>query len=418
MATISNPGTLLSAYRPIQYEIVSDNTALLYEKAVITLYDSTNTQLAQYRVDWYEKTPVLSLFKYKYRIDVSGLVRSLLYPLPDQRTATLLPPSAKNAVSQKNSIEVYVKVRFEYRDSTTNLIEDAGVEITSGNTVALALARQHAEAQSLIGYVDTVNRQLLHEIPESGLIIAPDEAFSMSFIHSETITTCRLSVTQTNGATDTAFFAFGLIGGSTATDKKVHTVGVGPRNLNAIPPSSWVDSFNIEIDETIRSYEIDFGSGNGAGYTQITESALFVIEKQTPSRLRIHWLNNRGAFDSYTFDAVLRRGIDADATAAKRSLTWSSTINPHNSEQQQNFKTSVQSADFYEVESRILIDALAGYVAGLINSVEVYAETPNVTTYTPVVVQGGKVIHADNELVGLIIKAQVYNSAENINLEQ
>lgn len=416
MPTITNPGATLSAYRPIIYEATSDTTPELYTAAEATVYNGTGAVLATMAVDWYERTAVSSQWRYKFKFDISGIVRSVLFPFSDRRTSTALPFNTRNALSTDTSVEVYVKVDFFYRDTTTNLVTDTNTEVTSATSNIFAIARQHTESQAMAFYLDTANRQILHDIPSFGVPIFPDEAFSLSFVHNTAIVTARLTALQTNGFTDVAYFAISLIGAGSLSDKKVHTVGAGPRNLNAIPPGGWVGGFNIVIDETIASYTMDFGSGSGGSYVRITEQAKFVVEQKTPSRLRLHWLNDRGAFDAYTFDAVLRRGRNTQARTARRALTWNNTLTPHNPEQKQSFRTGADTVVLYEVESRYLYDEVAQYVAGLLDSVEVYMETA-ASTYTPVLISDGKIIENDNEQTGIVFKFTVTESADKINLE-
>lgn len=417
MPTITNPGASLSAYRPVQYEATSDTTTQLYTAALVTVYNAAGTALAAFPVDWYERTTISAgNYRYKFRFDISGIVRAVLFPFSNRRTATALPFNTRNALSTDTSVEVYVTVSFNYRDMATNLVTDAASSVTSATSNVFATARQHTESQNMGFYLDTTNRQILHDAPTVGVPIFPGEAFTVSFVHKTEIVTGRLTVLQTNGVTDVAYFGIPLIGAGALSDKKVHAVGVGPRNLAAIPPSGWVDAFSIDIDDTIASYTVDFGSGDGGTYVPITEQIRFTVEQATPSRVRLHWLNDRGAFDAYTFDAIIRKGSNTQARTGRRGLIWTSNLTPHDSEQRQVYRIGADTQIIYELESRFLPDDVAEYVSGIMHSVEVYAETA-ATKYVPVVVGDGKVIPRDNEQTGIVIKLTVTESAEKINLE-
>lgn len=416
MATISNPGAVapVSAYRPVRYEAVSDTTTENYTAALVTVLDANSNMIGQRWVDWVEKSPVAGGFRYKFRFDIAGDVRALLYPLPNERTATALTYTLRNLISPSSAAEVSVRVEFYYRDATTNLVTDSGLEVISSPVVVFATARQHSEAQGMGVYVDTAQRKLLHDLPTSALPICTDEAFSLSFVHHADIVTGRLVVLQTNGVTDTAYWSVGQPFATALSNKRVHVCGVGPRNLNAIPPAAWANSFNIEIDETIASYTVDFGSGSGGTYLQLTAQAKFKVEKVTPSRLRLHWLNDRGAFDAFTFDAVLRNGRNANADYARRPLAWTNNVNPHDVEQREVLRIDTTTALFWEVESRYLLDDVAAYVAQIVESQEVYLEDAS-SKYYPVTVSDGKVIGRDNEQTGIIIRLVVTHSALKIN---
>jgi hypothetical protein len=417
MPTITNPGASLSAYRPVQYEATSDTTTQLYTAALVTVYNAAGAVLAAFPVDWYERTTISAgNYRYKFKFDISGIVRAVLFPFSNRRTATALPFNTRNALSTDTSVEVYVTVSFNYRDTATNLVTDAASSVTSATSNVFATARQHTESQNMGFYLDTTNRQLLHDAPAVGVPIFPGEAFTVSFIHKTEIVTGRLTALQTNGVTDVAYFAIPLIGAGALSDKKVHAVGVGPRNLAAIPPLGWIDGFSIAIDETIANYTIDFGSGDGSTYSQITEQIRFTVEQATPSRVRLHWLNDRGAFDAYTFDAIIRKGSNTQARMGRRGLIWTSNLTPHDSEQRQVYRIGADTQIVYELESRFLPDDVAEYVSGIMHSVEVYAETA-ATKYVPVVIGDGKVIPRDNEQTGIVIKLTVTESAEKINLE-
>lgn len=418
MPTITNPGASLSAYRPVQYEAISDTTTELYTAALVTVYTAAGAVLASFPVDWYERTTISAgNYRYKFKFDISGIIRSVLFPFANRRTSTALPFNTRNALSTDTSVEVYVTVSFNYRSNSTNLVTSAASTVTSATSNVFATARQHTESQNMGFYLDTANRQLLNDIPAAGVPIFPGEAFTVAFVHNSAIVTGRLTVRQTNGVTDVAYFAIPLIGAGALSDKKVHAVGVGPRNLAAIPPLGWVDGFSIDIDDTIASYTVDFGSGSGGTYAQITEQARFTVEQATPSRVRLHWLNSRGAFDAYTFDAIIRKGSNTQAQTARRSLVWSAgLLSPHDSEQREVYRVGADTQIIYELESRFLPDDVAEYVEGIIHSVEVYAETA-ASTYTPVIISDGKVIGRDNDQTGIVIKLVVTESAEKINLE-
>lgn len=407
---VSQPATVVSAHRPVEYLVDSDTTASVIEKAVITVYDAAfDSVIGTYRQDWERRAGSGPAYSYRFRCDIAGLVRSLLAPFSSERSEVFLPFGTKTALAAKNSLSVYAKIRFLYRN-LQNTLDDFGVELTSNTTTVFNVAQQHRELQTLSPYIAASGRLLMLDAPTRGIPVAEGEAYSLAFVCNTNITTMRLRVVQTNGVEDVAYLDTQLSGIVTNTNKRVQVVGVGPRNLNAIPDTGWLDNFNILLDAGIREYRIDFGSGDAATYTALTGAARFVMQDTCEgTNIRLHWLNTRGGVDAFSFDAIRIEETEGKSADAVRALPW-----PHDREAKRMFKTGTEQRDGWRVETRIISADQARYVAGLLGAVEVYMETPYEQFYTPVYIVDGKIEIDDSEKVGSILKFQVLQSNEVI----
>jgi len=411
------PQSKCSAYRPILFTINSDTSTALFEKCVVKVYNaSTSALIGEYRKDWKRRGGSGPTYFYTFDADISGLIQSVIAPLPDNITDVFLPFTDVVEYSEANSIRVYCKFRFEYRDGTTNLLTDYGSELTSDTFTAFNLIQQHEEYQSLGPWTTNPSRNLLHDFPASGVDIRLTEAYSLSFICHEEITTARIVFTQTNGVIDFAYFDCDPGSLSSYSDVRVVTVAAGPRNINAVPSGDWITAIapQLTIDETIASYTMDFGYLDGEDFIALTDSVKFNLVEACPSTIRIHWLNQRGGADAYTFDAKRRDQYETKSSIAQRPLTWTGGVDPHDRQQKGNFKTETQAVDYWEVESRILLPDVASWISAALASVEVYIEDPVDEFYLPVILSDGKTEPNNSDEVGAIIKFTLSQANQKI----
>lgn len=413
-AITQSPQTQCSAYRPVRFTVNTDTTPDAFEKCVVKVYNAdTSTQIGEFRKDWIRRGGSGPAYFYTFEVDIAGFLQSLIAPLPDAKTDVFLPFTDFAEYSESNSIRVYCTFQFEYRNAD-NLLEDYGSLLTSSTITVFNLIQQHEEYQNLGPWVTNPSRNLLHDFPASGVDIRLTEAYSISFVCHTNITTARIVFTQTNGVVDFAYYNCNPGALSTYSNIRVMTAAAGPRNVNAIPPGEWLVAPQLTIDETIASYVIDFGSLSGSDFTPLTDSVKFNVVEACPNTLRIHWLNERGGADAYTFDARKRDVYEAKSTQAQRSLTWTGGADPHDRQQIGTFKTGTEAVELWEVETRILMADVAAWLAPALISVEVYIEDPVDDFYLPAIISDAKVETDETEEIGKIIKFTVAQANEKI----
>lgn len=61
----------------------------------------------------------------------------------------------------------------------------------------------------------------------------------------------------------------------------------------------------------------------------------------------------------------------------------------------------------YEIETRILPENTAEWLAGILSSPEIYIEQPGLDYYLPAMISDGKVTYANTEEVGAILKLSI-----------
>lgn len=409
------PQAQCSAYRPVLFTVNSDTSTALFEKCVVKVYDAgTNALIGEYRKDWHRRGGTGPSYFYTFDADISGIIQSLIAPLSDNITDVFLPFTGIGSYSESNSLRLYCKFRFEYRDMTTNLLSDYGEELTSATFTAFNIIQQHKEYQNLAAFVTNPGRNLLHDFPASGVDIRVREAYSISLVCHTSTTHCRIRFTQTNGVTDVAYFICDPGSLSTYSNIRVLTVAAGPRNINAVPLAKWVFAPQLTIDNTIASYIVDFGSHNGTTYTVITDEARFNLVENCTTSIRIHWLNERGGADAFTFDAKKRDLYEAKSQQAQRALVWTGGVDPHDRQQKGTFKTSTQAVEYWEVETRIVQPDVAQWLSAALASVEVYVENDVDAFYLPAILADAKVEPNNSDEVGAILKFTVSQANEKI----
>lgn len=396
MAYTVQPATYVSAYRPIKFNYDSGSTTDLIEKLVVEVYnDATSQLIATYRKDWTSRTGSDPNYNYICEFDISGLVQSLLAPLPSSMSETLADPDALNGYADDASIWLYVSCYWEKRNDD-NLLEAVAAGEDSDVIYAFNIVQQHDEAQDLSDYVDTGARKILHDPPADGIDVRLTDAFWLACILNQNIARARFSVLHGDGTTTNHNVSLTFTSAAGNHNKKVAVVHVGPRAAGTF----------FTLLESDVSYSVFLAD---ASNNPLSETLTFNILPRCAGReLRLHWMNQRGGFDAYTFDGIKRRSVEVKSGSGEKPLVWvAGSLDPYNRNQRGKYRTDVRRSDVWEVETRILDENKAEWLAGLLASPEVYIEQPNESYYLPAMVVDGKVTYADTEQVGAILKMAI-----------
>lgn len=395
-AYLAQPATQVSAYRPIKFKYESGSTTDLIEKLIVSVYnDETSTLIATYRKDWTSRTGSDPNYNYICEFDISGLVQSLLAPLPSSKSQALPAPDALNDYADDASLWVYVSCQWEKRNDD-NLLEAVGTAEDSDVVYAFNLVQQHDEAQGLSEYVDTGARKVLHDPPAEGFDVRVTDSFFLSCILNQDIARARFAVLHGDGTTTNHNIPLSFASAAANHNKKVVSVNVGPYAANSF----------FSIAESDVSYTVFLADGSN---TPLTETLTFNILPRCAGRdLRLHWMNERGGFDAYTFDGIKRRTAEVKSGSGEKPLVWvAGSVAPHDRNQRGKYRTDVRRADVWEVETRIIDEDKAEWLAGLLASPEVYVEQVGLDYYLPAMVIDGKITYADTEQVGAILKMAI-----------
>lgn len=413
MASFSaQPAAQCSAYRPVKWVYDTGVSSLVVEKIRIRVYNAAgNVLLAEYRKDWITRTGTDPDYIYTFEFDIQGLMQSLLDPKPSALSGIFMDLTSFVEYSPGSSMSVYVKVAEEYRDENNLLQAIEEGELTSNTVTVFNLIQQHEELQSLADYIAVAPnmRKFLTDIPNETEIRVND-AFNIAFIVNQSISRMIVTVDYKNGDDSVSATAgVNLDDYTSAHNKKVMVAGIGPRNL--FLNTQWIDD-PIVIDDTVSAYEVVFADVSN---NRLTDSIRFVMIDACPHELRLHWMNSRGGCDAYTVDAKRRDVVEVKSNRAEKPLTWIAGGEvPHDRNQRGRFRLEVNRSDVWEVETRIEDEEVAAWLAGLLASPEVYVEQPYKTYYLPAMVTDGKVVTADNDEVGAIVKLTIETANDQI----
>lgn len=393
MAFTQQPATQCSAYRPVKFRFESGTTSDAVEKLVVEVWNAaTTTLIASYRKDWTSRTGSGPTYNYLFDFDISGLLQAIIDPIPSARSGVMADPGALTGLAANASIGVYVKAQLEIRN-TDNLLETSGSQVTSDTLYAFNIVRQHTDAQDLNDFVTADPRKVLNG--STGPIpIREDETFFVCFIAKTGIAKARFTLRKRDGTTVTANAPGAPPSLSTWADKRICFYNVGPRAANSY--------FTLDL-ATYSGYDVFIAD---ASNNPITETLSFdLVEHCEANELRLQWLNSKGGADGYTFNAVRRTGTAVKSDTSEKPLTWGFSSFDYN--QRGKYRTNVQIEEFWEVETRVIDESEANYVAGLFTSPECYIERVGDTWYIPALISDARIIESDSEEVGVILKAVI-----------
>ncbi len=412
MASFSaQPATQCSAYRPVKWAYDTGVSSLAVEKIRIRVYNAAgNVLLAEYRKDWMSRAGTDPDYTYFFEFDIQGLMQSLLDPKPSALSGVFMDLTGFIAYAPGASMSVYVKVAEEYRDEDNLLQTIEEGELTSNTITVFNLIQQHEELQDLSEYVIGAPgmRRFLTDIPNE-TEIRENDAFNIAFIVNQSISRMIVTVDYKNGDSTSGTAGVNLDSYTAAHNKKVMVAGIGPRNL--FLNDQWIDD-PIVIDNTVAAYEVVFADVSN---NRLTDSVRFNVIEACQHELRLHWMNDRGGCDAYTIDAKRRDVVEVKSNRAEKPLGWVAGGEvPHDRNQRGRFRLEVNRSDTWEVETRIEDEAVAAWLGGLLASPEVYVEQPYKNYYLPAMVTDGKIIAADSDEVGAIVKLTIETANDRI----
>jgi hypothetical protein len=288
---------------------------------------------------------------------------------------------------------VYVKAQLEARNPTTNLLETSGSQVTSDTLYAFNIIRQHNDNQTLDAFLTASPRGLLNGT-NGPIDIRDGEAFILSGIAHASQSRARFTLFKRDGTTENQNIIGAPVSLGTYADKRIFGFNVGPRAASAFFTLGYA---------THTGYSVFIAdSGNNA----LTDTLTFsLVEKCQALDLRLQWLNSKGGADGFTFNAVKRTGTAVKSDRSEKPLTFGFASFDHN--QRGLYRTNVQVEDFWEVETRVIDESTAEWVAGLFTSPEAYIEQQGSEVYIPAIVSDAKIVYADSNEVGVIMKAVI-----------
>lgn len=392
MAFTQQPATQCSAYRPVKFRFESGTTSDDVEKLVVEVWNSaTTTLIASYRKDWTSRTGS-GPYNYIFDFDISGLLQSILDPIPSARSGVMADPDALTGYATNASIGVYVKAQLEIRN-TDNLLETSGSQVTSSTLYAFNIVRQHTDPQDLNDFVTASPRMVLNGTT-GPIPIREDETFFCCFIAATGIAKARYTLRKRDGTTVTAQSTGAPPSLATWVDKRICFYNIGPRVANAY--------FTLDF-ATYSGFDVFIAD---ASNNPLTETMSFELVEHCPgNELRLQWLNSKGGSDGYTFNAVKKSGTAVKSSTSEKPLTWGFSSFDYN--QRGKYRTNVQVEEFWEVETRVIDEGEANYVAGLFTSPECYVERVGDEWYIPALISDARPIRGNSEEVGVILKATI-----------
>ena len=392
----------ISAHRPVEYFVESDSTALAIEKLLVKCYVN-GALVATFRKDWYQKTLVSGMnYNYFFRLDNQAILRNFLAPLSSASPLPLVGFTGDEVVATDSVLKTYCEFQLEFRNAQ-NLLETSPTVVTSNTVSVFNVIRQHDESLALQPYLLNSGRKFLTDIP-NGTLISEFDAFSLSIIYKEAAlgTSLLLELQKVSGNT----YHTAPVTALTPADEKVLAVGVGPKHW-----ANWVWSATTPIiDATVTGYKIGFGFIDETGATFTSQTISFVIAPRCHTDFRLHFMNQRGGMDAYTFSGRKLKAVEGRNTQAQRPLDFNTSTYAHDAQQKGAFTLQPDRMDVWEIESRIESEEVAEWLGQLAASPEVYAELPDYLHYVPVYLTDVSFVVSDTEQVGMILKAKVFKS--------
>lgn len=395
MINLQPPFDALPAYRPIAFELqISLPNGTQAENALVNIYkdgavigpvirfkSSANAPSTfPGQTDWFFEIDIQ-----KYCQDTLGPNTGLPSTFPDDTVA--------NAVLNNDLFGLYrIEVEYEQINPTTGLLEDAGIPTdVSNNFYVYSITRQHLEIMDLLPFIDrfatppstfflTKSSKLLTVCEEDNAFLSwiqPNLAGSLSGF--------EVSIYDSSGG----LLSNGL--GQTAAPafSAQMTLNTGISALSAQPYLTGPPNF---ADPNAASYTVTVGTVIPVGmaflYVAISEVITYQIKPSCCGTrdLRLHWLNQLGGTDSYTFNSEKDLVLTTTSDRAQKALDWViGDPDPHNKSDIGNFKIKSEGSTAYVLKSRYLTNQEALWLSDLLNSPKVYAWLDN--AFVPVIIE-------------------------------
>lgn len=289
-----------------------------------------------------------------FRFDASNFLRAVLTP-------DLVSSIGANIVTPNTGTIVKYAVRFtEQYDDRDGLLDDAD-SLVSVFKQAVRATLQHEETQTLTAYIlGSSSKKFLTNAPLVKKIRVGEEE-QLSFITDTGVAASetyhiRYQQYDLSGAALAAASLSGII--------IVDNRGIAPVNSNII--SSSISKVDVWIVD---------GSN-----VQLSEKRTFVIDKRNYSQaIRVHFENNKGGWDAYTFTNGYKRFNENSKTSFNRVLPNSFTVKDRG---QTTLGVSVEQP--YEISTELLSKAEGLWLEELLNATNAFIKNVGDTEFIPI----------------------------------
>ena len=395
MAIITQPPrTFLSAYRPIQFEVLTTGaTTFIPQNAVVDLYVNGDF-VSQFRVKSTGFAPSITpgINEYTFCIDVAERMRDLIAPFSSLPSVFVMDcPTAP--VNNTDSVAAFfLRISYEALDTNTGLIVTSPVPSDQTNEFfASNITRQDLENMYLTEFTTNVPESRALTNSETGLKVCRDENIFLSYAVdpvTDPPTAFRVVLYDSLGAIIGE--AIGALN-TTAFVGSIFTFNTGIENgLKCLTFTTTSIAFDLD-DPNISSYTVDIGLSILGLYFPLRETFTYNLRTACKCcdkrKFRLHWLNLLGGVDSHTFCSIKELKYKTKAVTAEKALPWDKTsLTPHNPTDSSSFKTRTTNELIYRIVSENISNSEAVWLSEMLGSVKVYFEVePNLLI--PVIIQ-------------------------------
>jgi len=372
--TVTPPYTPNSIYRPNVF-IASQASANPLVLCKAEVYVDSNLEAT------INRAPFLDFFGiYSFSIDVSSVLRNKKAPLSSNLTSIFGNNVGALNVPVFNTntdchAEVFIVVKYYYRDPITGLLTDLGVTDNSITTEAIIATRQTRETMDLSSYIMQgaslfapflSNRYLFSGIAERIDICLDENYFKTCLAY-----TSNAFQVRTFDAAGVLIDS-GVASITAPTDTTPITIGLGVPNLTT---QAYVSgSVNI-LDPNIATYTVQVGTWTGV-FAGRSSLLIFSLGECCQDRaFRLHFMNRLGGAEAYTFNS--RKVVEEvnKSEIAQKPQTWDFATATSKVFDKGKFKIQNTNFNQYRLEGKFYDELEAEYIKDLLSSPEVYWET-------------------------------------------
>jgi hypothetical protein len=169
---------------------------------------------------------------------------------------------------------------------------------------------------------------------------------------------------------------------TTAPQNIINHFGVGPWNINNVPPAMFVTPF---VTSTLFNFNTDLYYTVQCWYNELTPvSKLQTYTLDTCTKyqtVRLQWLNELGGWDYFNFNLISRKSITTNRSTFKKPLAYNYVIGDRGTT-----VIDMNSQESVLVNANYVNDATSIWLStSLMNSTEVYEQLPD-GTILPVII--------------------------------
>lgn len=389
MPFVAQPAfTHLPAYRPVKFEVVVPTlTVNPVENALVTIFkDFANVtpNPIVYKSSRKEPGGVPTATDYYFEIDIASFIQDLQAPNRDFPTTMPVGGVQPGLINKENYADYFIVVTYEVISSITGELVSIGVPEISNTYTVFSASRENGEDMSMEDYLGTTpvtpDRLFLTKSARVLDVCASDNAFLSMIQANNAFNTNSYRVDFFDSAGALLFFGVGFV--------FPNVVNAGQWTLNtgleALATTVWLPTGSplpVLPDPAIASYTVRFGNlqFNVGIYSVLIQSETFtynVIGECCGLReLRFHWTNLLGGTDSYTFNSEKDLRIETQNDTGKKALKWIiGDTAPNDPSDFGKMKLRSKGMLYYALKSKILSNADAKFLSGILYNPKVYAE--------------------------------------------